>query len=232
MNFILNIDTGSENAHVSLARDGQVLHALSSESQKEHAAFLQTAIHDLTKATNISLKEINAVAVTAGPGSYTGLRVGMASAKGLCYALKIPFITISSLEVLTVSALQLYTEPHENILFCPMIDARRKEVFTAIYEHNLNLYLHPCAMILDEFSFEKELLNNKIIFFGSGSEKWKNICNHTNAIFKSVSILPQSLSKSSNNLFLKKKFTDLAYSEPFYLKEFQSVIRASNNIPK
>ena len=227
MNLILNIDTASENAHVSLAKDGQVLHALSSESQKEHAAFLQTAIHDLTKAANISLKEINAVAVTAGPGSYTGLRVGMASAKGLCYALKIPFITISSLEVLTVSALQLYTEPHENILFCPMIDARRMEVFTAIYEHNLNLYMQSCAMILDEFSFEKELLNNKIIFFGSGSEKWKNICpdnyRDTNAIFKPVSILPESLSKSSNNLFLKKKFTDLAYSEPFYLKEFQSV---------
>ena len=227
MNLILNIDTASENAHVSLAKDGQILHTLSSESQKEHAAFLQTAIQDLTKTTGIHLKEIDAVAVTVGPGSYTGLRVGMASAKGLCYALKIPFITISSLEVLTVSALQLYTEPHETILFCPMIDARRKEVFTAIYEHDFNLYLHPCAMILDEFSFEKELLNNKIIFFGSGSEKWKNICPHnyrdTNALFKSVSILPESLSKSSNNLFLKKKFTDLAYSEPFYLKEFQSV---------
>lgn len=227
MSLILNIDTASENAHVSLAKDGQVLHALSSGSQKEHAAFLQTAIQDLTKTAGIHLKEINAVAVTAGPGSYTGLRVGMASAKGLCYALKKPFITISSLEVLTVSALQLYTELQEDILFCPMIDARRMEVFTAVYEYNFNFYLQPCAMILDEFSFEKELLNNKILFFGSGSEKWKKICPDTyrdsNALFKSVSILPESLSKSSNNLFLKKKFTDLAYSEPFYLKEFQLV---------
>ena len=235
MSLILNIDTASENAHVSLAKDGLVLHVLSSASQKEHASFLQTAIQQLTKVANINLKEIDAVAVTAGPGSYTGLRVGMASAKGLCYALKIPFITIGTLEVLTVSALQHYSPAaDENILFCPMIDARRKEVFTAIYEHDLNLYLHPCAMILDEFSFEKELLNNKIIFFGSGSEKWKNVCPHnyrdTNAIFKSVSILPESLSKSSNNLFLKKKFTDLAYSEPFYLKEFQSVILTSKNI--
>ena len=224
MALILNIDSASENAHVSLAREGQVLHTLTSGSQKEHAAFLQTAIHDLTKITGIHLKEIDAVAVTAGPGSYTGLRVGMASAKGLCYALKIPFITISSLEVLTVSALQIYTEPQENILFCPMIDARRLEVFTAVYQHDLNIYLQPCAMILNEFSFEKELLNNKILFFGSGLEKWKNICTQPNALFMSISTLPQSLSKLSNRLFLEKKFTDLAYSEPFYLKEFQIVI--------
>ncbi len=229
MSLILNIDTASENAHVSLAKNGQVLHMLSSESQKEHASFLQTAIQQLTKVANINLKEIDAVAVTAGPGSYTGLRVGMASAKGLCYALKKPFITMSTLEILTVSALQIYPPAaDEIILFCPMIDARRMEVFTAIYQNDLTLYLQPCAMILDEFSFEKELLNNKILFFGSGSEKWKNICKHgyrdTNASFKSVSILPESLSKTSNNLFLKKKFTNVAYSEPFYLKEFQSVI--------
>lgn len=224
MSLILNIDTASENAHVSLAKDGQVLHALSSESQKEHASFLQTAIQNLTKITGVNLKEIDAVAVIAGPGSYTGLRVGMASAKGLCYALKKPFITIGTLEVLTVSALQLYTMPDENILLCPMMDARRMEVFTAVYQQDLNLYLQPCAMILNEFSFEKELLKSKILFFGSGSEKWKQVCNHPNAIFKSVSILPESFSRSSNILFSEKKFTDIVYSEPFYLKEFQTVI--------
>ena len=166
MSLILNIDTASENAHVSIARDGQVLHILSSESQKEHASFLQTAIQELVKITGIHLKEIDAVAVTAGPGSYTGLRVGFASAKGLCYALKKPLITIGTLEVLMVSALQLYPPgPDENILFCPMIDARRMEVFTAIYQQDLNVYIRPCAMILDEFSFEKDLAKSKILFF-------------------------------------------------------------------
>lgn len=224
MSLILNIDTASENAHVSIAKDGQVLQSLNSESQKEHASFLQTAIQQLVKITAIHLKEIDAVAVTAGPGSYTGLRVGFASAKGLCYALKKPFITIGTLEVLTLSALQLYPpEAKDNILFCPMIDARRMEVFTAIYQDDLTLHLQPCAMILDEFSFEKELLNSKILFFGSGSEKWNQVCNHPDAVFKCVSVLPESLSKSSNLLFSEKKFTDLAYSEPFYLKEFQSV---------
>ena len=133
MSLILNIDTASEKAHVSFAKNGLIINSLSCESQKEHASFLQTAIQQLTKNTNIFLTDIDAVAVTAGPGSYTGLRVGMASAKGLCYALKKPLITISSLEVLTISALDLFQNTGESVLLCPMIDARRMEVFTAVY---------------------------------------------------------------------------------------------------
>lgn len=226
MSLILNIDTASENAHVSLAKDGLILHLLSNESQKEHASFLQTAIQQLTKSAGINLKTIDAVAVTAGPGSYTGLRVGMASAKGLCYALKKPLITIGTLEVLTASALQLFPTDNEDIFYCPMMDARRMEVFTAVYKYDLSIQLQPCPMILDEFSFEKYLLKNKIVFFGSGSVKWKLVCKHANAVFETVSILPESMSKSSGTLFLEKKFTELAYSEPLYLKEFQTVIKS------
>ena len=225
MSFILNIDTASENAHVSLAKDGLILHSLTNESQKEHAAFLQTGIQQLMKSVNINLKDVDAVAVTAGPGSYTGLRVGMASAKGLCYALKKPLITIGTLEVLTASALQLFPTDSEDLLYCPMMDARRMEVFTAVYKHDLTIHLQPCAMILDELYFEKELLNNPIVFFGSGSDKWKLICKHQNAIFKTVSILPKALGKSTNALFSEKIFTELAYSEPLYLKEFQTVTK-------
>jgi len=225
MALILNIDTASENAHVSVAKDGQVLHALNNESQKEHASFLQPAIQQLMKSGSVTFKEVDAIAVTAGPGSYTGLRVGMASAKGLCYGLNKPLITIGTLEVLAASALHLFPPaPEDNIIFCPMMDARRMEVFTAIYHQNFSVYLQPCAMILDEFSFEKDLATNKIMFFGSGAEKWEKACKHQNAIFKSVSVLPESLARLANNLFFEKKFTDLAYSEPLYLKEFQSVI--------
>jgi tRNA threonylcarbamoyladenosine biosynthesis protein TsaB len=230
MSLILNIDTASENAHVSLAENGNVLHALNNESQKEHASFLQTAIEQLTKLAGIHLRDIDAVAVTAGPGSYTGLRVGFASAKGLCYALKKPFITIGTLEVLAASALQFFSTDSEKILYCPMMDARRMEVFTAIYKHDLTIHLQPCALILDELSFEKELSKNKIIFFGSGSTKWKLICpdsyRDANAAFETVAILPESMSRLSNSLFSEKKFTDLAYSEPMYLKEFQTVIKS------
>jgi len=225
MSLILNIDTASETAHASLAKDGLILHSLSNESQKEHAAFLQTAIQQLTRPAGINLKDIDAVAVTAGPGSYTGLRVGMASAKGLCYALKRPLITISTLEVLAASALQLFETNNKGLLYCPMMDARRMEVFTAIYKQDLAIQLQPCAMILDELSFEKELAADKIVFFGSGSNKWKTVCKHPNAIFETVSILPESMSKSSHILFSEKKFTDLAYSEPLYLKEFQTVTK-------
>jgi tRNA threonylcarbamoyladenosine biosynthesis protein TsaB len=225
MGLILNIDTASEKAHVSFAKDGLLINSLSSESQKGHASFLQTTIQQLAKSSGIALQDMDAVAITAGPGSYTGLRVGMASAKGLCYALKIPLITINTLEVLTASALQLFQNTNDPLLFCPMMDARRMEVYTAVYKKDLTIRLAPCAMILDGSSFKKELTDNKIMFFGSGSDKWKLVCNHAHAVFEHVSILPEAFSKQANIRFSEKKFTELAYSEPFYLKEFQTVIK-------
>ncbi|HQW93579.1 MAG TPA: tRNA (adenosine(37)-N6)-threonylcarbamoyltransferase complex dimerization subunit type 1 TsaB, partial [Ferruginibacter sp.] len=150
MSLILNIDTSSEKAHVSFAKDGSLLALLSSESQKEHASFLQSAIQQLCKTASIHLPEIDAVAVTAGPGSYTGLRVGMASAKGLSYALKKPFITMGTLDILARSAIDFFPEQAEPVLFCPMLDARRMEVFTAIYQKDLKTILEPGALILDE----------------------------------------------------------------------------------
>lgn len=223
MSLILNIDTASEKAHVSIARNGQVVQARNNDAQKEHASFLQAAVQDMMIAAGINMKEIDAVAVTAGPGSYTGLRVGFASAKGFCYVLKKPFITINTLEILTGSALEVLPAA-ENILYCPMMDARRMEVFTALYDQNLHIVLEPCAMILNESSFEKELSNHRIVFFGNGSTKWEQLCKHPNAAFSAVSITPEAFSKRSNMLFEEKKFSELAYSEPFYLKEFQSVI--------
>ncbi|MEP7256633.1 MAG: tRNA (adenosine(37)-N6)-threonylcarbamoyltransferase complex dimerization subunit type 1 TsaB [Ferruginibacter sp.] len=226
MSLILNIDTAEERAHVSFAKDGSILHCIYNDAQKEHASFLQSAIRKLTVSTGIKLSGIDAVAVTAGPGSYTGLRVGMASAKGLCYALKKPLITMNTLEVLALSAIQLFPGNAESILFCPMIDARRMEVFSAIYKNDLTICLSPSAIILDKFSFAKDLSENKILFFGSGSEKWKPVCKHENALFENVSILPEVMSKYSDKLCFQKDFTNLAYSEPFYLKEFQTVIKS------
>ncbi len=223
MGLILNIDTASEKAHVSFANDGLVLHSLYSDSQKEHASFLQTAILQLTKISGIKLSGLDAVAVTGGPGSYTGLRVGMASAKGLCYALNKPFIIMSTLEILTVSALQASHRSDEPFLLCPMMDARRMEVFTAIYKNDLTPYLPPCAMILDETSFETDLSDNKILFFGSGSEKWKSVCKQENAVFENIILMPEAMSLYSNKLYCQKQFSDLAYSEPLYLKDFQIV---------
>jgi len=219
MALILNIDTATETAQVSFAKDGIVLQALHNTAQKDHAAFLQTAIQQLTKTAVITLTAIDAVAVTAGPGSYTGLRVGMSSAKGLCYALNKPLIAINTLEVLAVDAIQQSNDVAT--LFCPMIDARRMEVFTALYNQDLTTALAPCAMVLDENSFAQQLKQHKIVFFGSGAFKWQAVCKHPNALFAVVSNPTSAMAYLSDSYFKKQSFADLAYSEPFYLKEFQ-----------
>ena len=223
MSLILNIDTATETAQVSFAKDGIVLQSLHNDLQKDHAAFLQTAIQQLAKAAAVSLTDVDAIAVTAGPGSYTGLRVGMSGAKGLCYALNKPLIAINTLEVLTVAATQHHAIDGAT-LYCPMIDARRMEVFTALYDHTLTIALHPCAMVLNEGSFSGELSQNRIVFFGSGATKWQAVCKHSNASFAVVSNLQDAMANLSYNYFKSQQFANLAYSEPFYLKEFQDKI--------
>ena len=223
MSLILNIDTATATAEVSFAKDGEVLHCLQNDSQKDHAAFLQTAIQQLLKNANFTPAHIDAVALTAGPGSYTGLRVGMASAKGLCYALNKPLIALNTLQVLAVGVQQVLYNP-ANILFCPMIDARRMEVFTALYDEKLNPLLAPCAMVLQQDSFLHQLQRFKIVFFGSGAAKWQLACAHPNASFATVSNIANAMAFLGNQHFVEKKFADLAYSEPFYLKAFQDKI--------
>lgn len=220
---ILNIDTAIDTAYIGIARDGEIIAGLSNGEQKDHAGFLQPAIQTLLKNTSISMKELDAVAVSAGPGSYTGLRVGMASAKGLCYALNIPLITIGTLEILAFAAqLQCRYNVSTTPLFCPMIDARRMEVFTALYDARLQPVSHPVTMILDKSSFANFLLKDKIYFFGNGAVKWAAICDHKNAVF--IDGLNNSL--AMNKLAYKKyegrDFADLAYIEPYYLKDFFS----------
>ena len=223
MSLILNIDTATETAHVSIAKDGTVLASFQNELQKDHGSFLQPAIQRLGRDLAIPLKDIDAIAVTGGPGSYTGLRVGLASAKGLCYVLGKPLIMLSTLELLAASALSGAT--NTSILLCPMIDARRMEVFTAVYDEQLAEIISPCAMKLDDHSFEGQLINNKILFFGSGATKWKTICNHHNASFESIAFKPQAMSTMSFTQFSLSKFYDTAYCEPFYLKEHQTVTK-------
>ena len=224
MSLILNIDTATGDAHVSIARDGILLLSLNNSSQKEHASFLQPAIQQLEKETGITLEKLDAIAFTAGPGSYTGLRVGMASAKGLCYGLNKPMISLNTLTVWAASAIyslkQSLAEPPP--LFCPMIDARRLEVFAAIYDSQLNIILNPCAMILEDKSFEDQLVNNNIVFFGSGAKKWETMCTNKKALFETIDILPPVMAQLSDNYFAKKLFTPLAHSQPLYCKDFKT----------
>lgn len=220
MSYILNIDTATEAAHVSLAQNGVVLQQLVNQTQKEHAAFVQPAIEQLIKTTGISFTDIAAIAIAAGPGSYTGLRIGMASAKGLCFALNKPLIAVNTLAVMAKGAV-LQQQQDETILYCPMIDARRMEVFTALYNDKLEEIIPPNALILNENSFNLQLQNNKILFFGSGAEKWKTLLhNNSAAVFTQISLVPQALAALAFQHFFNKQFANLAYTEPFYIKGF------------
>ncbi len=219
MSLLLNIDTAMDTAYISIARNGIILEEAFNQDQKEHGAFLQPAIQLIAKRAGISLNELDAVSVVSGPGSYTGLRVGMASAKGLCYALKKPLITVDTLLLLTVQAIK-EIDTNNTTLFCPMIDARRMEVFTTIYDKGLNMEILPCSMVINENSFSKLLLKNKILFFGSGASKCEKILQNKNAHF--IKIIYNSLYMSilAYEKFLSSQFNDLAYTEPFYIKEF------------
>jgi tRNA threonylcarbamoyladenosine biosynthesis protein TsaB len=228
--MILNIDTATEQASVCLSQDGNVIRTLSNDSQKDHAAWIQVAINTLLQKEGYTMQQLQAVAVTQGPGSYTGLRVGMASAKGICFALQIPLITINTLQVMAFGAINQWRSLAENrrppLCFCPMIDARRMEVFTAVYNESLEEIVSPKAMILDELSFQPELHDSSLICFGNGSFKWKNVSRYPNVLFIDEKIdIAKSLAKLASSLYLEKNFANLAYAEPVYLKEFYTYIK-------
>lgn len=231
MGLILNIDTATENASICLARDGVAITTMVNREQRDHAGWIQQAIAKLVQEAGYTMQHIEAVAVTEGPGSYTGLRVGMATAKGLCYALAIPLITESTLKVIayaTREAMGLSTrEPHLlPFLICPMIDARRMEVFAAVYNIDLGVVIPGGACILDNNSFNKELKNNRLIFCGNGTGKWKPLCKHSNAMFyEGEEYSAAHLAFLSEQRFRQKVWADLAYAEPAYLKEFYSHIK-------
>lgn len=218
MSYLLNIDTATEQASVCLSENDRVLEMRISPDQKNHASFLQPAIQQLVATTGITLDHIDAVAVTGGPGSYTGLRVGLASAKGICFTLNKPLIIVNTLEVMAWAAME--NENNENQLYCPLIDARRMEVFTAVYSPLLEILLAPQPMILDEHSFHNFLEKQPVLFSGSGTEKLKLILSHPHASFKSVVHHAGHLAQLALKAFVDQSFADLAYSEPLYLKAF------------
>ena len=167
MALILNIDTAVDVASICLAKDGKILSIAKNESQKDHASWLHIAIKEIFEKNNLELGSVDAIAVTGGPGSYTGLRIGMATAKGICFALNKPLISLNTLLVMANAAKEESAD-----LLCPMIDARRMEVFTAIYTKELEIVKDPAAITLNENSFAEYLSSNSICFFGNGSNKF------------------------------------------------------------
>lgn len=225
MSCLLTIDTSQEIASVSVIRDGELVGVETNNSQKDHAAWLQPAIQTMFSKSGILLSELDAIGVVAGPGSYTGLRVGMASAKGLCYALKKPLITLNGLYIMA-SAFQ--SQYFETGFICPMVDARRMEVFTALYGADLNQLLEPQAMILEESSFDSWLIEQPVYFFGNGAQKYKILLKSPNAIFPEWRISPADIARITQEIYDRDGFADLAYAEPMYVKAFYHPAKANS----
>ena len=217
MSILLHIDTAVQSASVCLAEDDRSIGLKINPTQKDHAAWLHVAIRDLLAEKHITLQQVDAFCISAGPGSYTGLRVGMATVKGLCYALHKPLIMVNTLQMMASAA-----PKQDGPLLCPMIDARRMEVFTAVYNPTLEEILPPANTILDQNSFHNLLEQYTIRFFGNGSAKFKAVLHSPIAIFEEVVATAENMAGLGYEQFLKGNFADLAYSEPFYGKDFHS----------
>jgi tRNA threonylcarbamoyladenosine biosynthesis protein TsaB len=180
MSYILHLDTAIQAAHISIAKNGIVIAQQSNEAQKDHGTFLHIAIQHMLQHMAIDIHEIDAIAISAGPGSYTGLRLAFATAKGLCFTLNKPLITINTLEIMAATAKHFWiqAEHKTEVLFCPMIDARRMEVFSAVYNYSLNIVYEPAANVIDENYVQNLLIKQPILFVGNGADKFKKIATN------------------------------------------------------
>jgi tRNA threonylcarbamoyladenosine biosynthesis protein TsaB len=230
MALILNIETSTEVCSVSLAENGNLVVLKESNEGFNHSKSLTVFIEELFLEKDLKINSLDAVAVSKGPGSYTGLRIGVSVAKGLCYGLNIPLISVCSLEMMAVHTagnLEKYVSERSSLsfLFCPMIDARRMEVYTALYNTE-GKEIRPVSAEIIEENFLSELLDkHQILFFGNGAEKCKDRINHQNALFTGPAETSAQFMQAISELkFKKKEFEDVAYFEPFYLKNFVATI--------
>lgn len=214
-NYILNIETATKNCSVSIAENGKTIICNQiAEEGYSHAERLHVFIEESIAAAGITFKELVAVAVSQGPGSYTGLRIGVSAAKGLCYALEIPLIAVDTLQALAAQA------TIENGLIVPMLDARRMEVYSAIFSNNLEVKRAILAEVITEDSFQE--YDETLYFVGDCADKCKEVLTQSNFVFLEEIKYPSAneMSALSYAKFLKNDFADVAYFEPYYLKDF------------
>ena len=219
MTTILQIETATQVCSAAISIDGKTVALKEETAQNIHAGSLTLFIEEVMQAVSLEYRDLDAIAVSKGPGSYTGLRIGVSTAKGLCFALDKPLLAVDTLQMMASGFLS-EVEDYAGLV-CPMIDARRMEVFTAIYDTKLNLLSPVAAIIIDECSFSEELKVTPVTFIGDGALKCAAVLQSENAIFS-----PSNFNSASNmstiafELYCKGKFSDLAYFEPYYLKDF------------
>lgn len=225
MALILSIETATSVCSVALHEQGNLITSKEINSDKSHSQLLLQYIEDVLKDAGKSKAALAAIAVSEGPGSYTGLRIGLSTAKGLCYALDKPLIAINTLD-----AMGLLVDNERGMLCAPMIDARRMEVYTALYDAENNRVLEPCSMIIDKHSFSEHLKSNKLLLYGNGAEKCRGVITHPNVIFCEALPSAKTVGVLAYEKFKDENFEDIAYFEPNYLKEFYSPTPKKNQL--
>lgn len=228
MACILHIETATKICSLTLSMSEKVLfEKINQEEEYSHASFLGVFAQEAINFLRENNYRLDAVSVSEGPGSYTGLRIGLSEAKGLCYGLDIPLIAIPTLEILNQSVVYAGVSAD---FYCPMIDARRMEVYSCVFDKNGNLVRDIQAEIIDGNSFQNYLTEGKVAFFGNGSDKCKDVISSENAIFiPNVIPLASNMISLAEKRFENKEFVDTAYFEPSYLKDFQATV-AKNKV--
>ena len=233
MALILNIETSTEVCSAALSRDGVLINIKENLEGQNHAKLITLYIKELLDESNIVVNQLDAIAVSGGPGSYTGLRIGVSVAKGICYASHLPLIAITSLEAMAqyviLNIRNIHPVKTSQLLFCPMIDARRMEVYTSFYDLDCTQIRGIQADIIDHQSYLPYLENNSVLFFGNGASKCRAAINHSNAIFiDDVFTSARHMIPLSERNFQLRNFADTAYYEPFYFKDFIATVPVKN----
>jgi tRNA threonylcarbamoyladenosine biosynthesis protein TsaB len=233
MPAILIIETSTEICSVALSQNGQVIDLIESGEGQNHARLTSVFAEQLLTRNNLTTKDLSAVAVSRGPGSYTGLRIGVSTAKGICYAGNIPLIAVGTLEAMakhvSLNHVQYGIQELKPTLYCPMIDARRMEVFSMLLDQNGNTVKPITAEVIDESFLSEEMKLNQIVFFGNGSEKCENVIHSENAVFIGKVVASAShMTELVWQAYTKTQFEDVAYFEPFYLKDFVATVSKKN----
>lgn len=233
MSIILCIDTGTDICSVALSRDGNILSLIEGEKGRGHAQNLALYVEQIIEENSLSPSDLSAVAISIGPGSYTGLRIGSSLAKGICFAMGIPLIAISTLEAMTVGAISSYKSGAleinniDDYIIAPMIDARRMEVYTQLFNSQGEPLNEIKAEIITEDSF-KEYKDSNFLIFGDGAEKCIETLNVKTIVFEDITSSARNMVELAYKYYIGKEFVDIAYFEPLYLKDFIGTTKKKN----
>lgn len=221
MSCILYIETSTSVCSVAVSHEGHIIYDQLEKKGPRQATILAPMVRDALSFADSHAIPLDYVALSSGPGSYTGLRIGSSTAKGVCYGRNVKLVSVQTLKLLTVPLLLYHDEIEENALFCPMIDARRMEVYTAVYDRALKEIRPTEAVIVEKGTFDDLLEKQPVYFFGNGAEKCETVIAHSNAHFvKGIIPEARNMLPLAQQSIAKGEFEDVAYFEPYYLKEF------------